>query len=1272
MWRGVIIRVLRIRARVCFTFRISGFPLLLLAIFLLPAAAQTPSGTAAAGAETQNFIWFADNTSARQIDVTTDRITQMIPLAHAARALAVDASGHSLWVLSYTHLLKFDAQTSLILDLDLENLLSESDGGEDGEEDGREQQREIKDADKLLLNPYDGSVWVGSRKVALHLDSQGKVLFAWRALEGMEAMALSLDESLWVLDKNQLRHLSPAGAVLNSYPTRLLAGDKDRHFRLLAIDSLNGILWLMSNDTLFQTNLADLVVKPVTQIYPVFSPTSMNHREEREDGHDQEVVGLTLDPVDGSVWVMTNRTLLHFDRAGTLLATLVLRPQGLQDMDILVFDAPTESLWLGGKKSLAHFSNTGALVAKIPLEASLSAVGVTPFKLTPGIALVQPLPDGLSNNAKLPIHLALSAVCDTTPCSPNPAYFNAFSFNATVNGAPIGNLFSNIQGEAIYLPAERYPEGMNIFSVQARDGFGHSTNTLTGRFTIDTVPPDIRLETPTVSLTRTPAQMFSGSVSEPASLVLNDQPVLLDPSRRFAQQVTLKEGLNTFTLTATDLAGNAAQRAVALVLDTVPPRFLNLTPADGSLFTTPDIAVQGALDDATATIAVEDLTALNGEIISADPGHFSFKLHLKSGANTVSLVAQDPAGNAARVSLHFTYSTGSLTVANLTPGATVDSNATPVMGSFDGPLNTGITVNGIVASTYGNRFFVNNVPLQPGENTLTIIATTLEGTAATQTLTINSAGAGGITIERVPPGDLTAINTVAGTGMVGFTGDDGPALQARLSSPGGIDVGADGSLYIADSGNYRIRKVDVNGVVTTVAGNGIYSYNGDHGPARQAAIGNPIGVTAGPDGGFYLVDGFNHVRKVDASGVITTIAGNGVNDFAGDNGPAIDASLSYPYALAIDKDGGLYINDAGNSRIRKVDANGIITTVIGNGDYGYSGDNGPAIEASLASPSGIAFGPDGSLYIADWGNSRIRKVDVNGIITTVAGNGDYGYSGDGQPATQARLAAPIDVKVGLDGSLYIADGDNYNIRKVDPQGIITTLAGNGIDESSGDGGSPRQASLGYPISIALSSDGTLYVADSDTSRIRAFTTLTATGASAPLLVGFKLSNNTGNAIQKIEADFDGDGVIDFTTTNPAALLQHDYTKPGIYTATFTETDSTNTVHVATYVVVIADPQQQDVLFTNLWGGMNDSLTQGDLNTAMKYLNISAKQKYQPVLQTLLTHMQAIVAAYSPLLRSSVTEDIGEYAVIRNVNGRKQLFLIYFVRDPDGVWRLDGM
>jgi len=329
------------------------------------------------------------------------------------------------------------------------------------------------------------------------------------------------------------------------------------------------------------------------------------------------------------------------------------------------------------------------------------------------------------------------------------------------------------------------------------------------------------------------------------------------------------------------------------------------------------------------------------------------------------------------------------------------------------------------------------------------------------------------------------IDTIAGNGDRGYSGDGDPATEASLYAPLGVAVGADGSVYIADTYNCRIRKVDPAGIITTVAGNGERSFSGDGGPAAQASLDLSWGLAVGADGSLYIADTENlRVRKVDPSGIITTVAGDGHYGYSGDGGPTTQASLAYPMAVAVGADGSLYIADLDSCRIRRVDLAGIITTVAGNGDSGYSGDGGPATEASLQAPCSVAVGADGSLYIADSQNWRIRRVDPGGIITTVAGNGEDGYWGDGGPATEASLALVFGVAVDAGGDLFIADSGNGRIRRVGRGGVITTMAGNGGFGYSGDGGPAAEASLFWPHGVGLADNGGVYIADSGNSRIR--------------------------------------------------------------------------------------------------------------------------------------------------------------------------------------------
>jgi sugar lactone lactonase YvrE len=357
--------------------------------------------------------------------------------------------------------------------------------------------------------------------------------------------------------------------------------------------------------------------------------------------------------------------------------------------------------------------------------------------------------------------------------------------------------------------------------------------------------------------------------------------------------------------------------------------------------------------------------------------------------------------------------------------------------------------------------------------------------AANSESPVESAGDTG-EAEDVSGGSATlsdVIETVAGNGTAGYGGDGGLATLARLANPSGAAIGPDGSLYVADYTNHRIRRVGPDGIITTVAGSGTAGFSGDGGSALQARFNGPYGVALGPDGSLYIADMWNHrIRRVQPDGIITTVAGTTTPGFSGDGGRATLARLYGPSGVAFGPDGSLYIADTYNSRIRQVGADGIITTFAGGGTA--SGDGELATNATLGYPSGVAVGPDGSLYFADAGTSYVRRVGLDGIIMTVAGTGTAGYSGDGGEAIMAQLNGPSGVAFGPYGSLYIADQSNHRIRRVGSGGIITTVAGTGTPDFNGDGGPATEAQLNSPAGVVLGPDGSLYLAEWSNHRIR--------------------------------------------------------------------------------------------------------------------------------------------------------------------------------------------
>ncbi len=436
------------------------------------------------------------------------------------------------------------------------------------------------------------------------------------------------------------------------------------------------------------------------------------------------------------------------------------------------------------------------------------------------------------------------------------------------------------------------------------------------------------------------------------------------------------------------------------------------------------------------------------------------------GLAMVSLVAEN-----SGLSVHHVQSSQAFYVAQAGLEYAVKKlSANPAWGGLASPGK--VVGPGSFTIAPPDTFDENGAPLPSGRKR--IVATGVVG-EATRVLQIQVATGG--------------ISTYAGIGSTGYTGDGGAATLATFKNAEGVAVGPDGSLYIADTDNHVIRRISpLTGVITTVAGSGSPGWSGDGLAATAARLQFPQDIAVAANGDLYIADTGNHsIRKVAAAtGVITTIAGIGSPGSSGNGGAATLARLSSPRGIVLGTNGDYFLADRGNSMIRKVTvATGIITTYAGTGTNGYTGDGGLATAARLRNPEGVELGSNGDLYIADTSNHAIRRVSAaTGVISTVAGTGTSGYTGDGGLATAARLNGPESVTVSASGDLYVADRGNNVIRRFAVGGTISTIAGTGTAGYSGDGGAATAARLNGPAGIAVDPSGVIYIADTSNQRIR--------------------------------------------------------------------------------------------------------------------------------------------------------------------------------------------
>ncbi len=635
-------------------------------------AAIFASGPSPSTETTGASVWAATGSVLVEIDAATDQPGKVLRLGYAPVDLALDPSDRSFWVLGPQHLAKFETTGRPVFERALADLAPGPSTGT-----------------HIAINPYDSSAWVSVGPLLLHVDARGALRAQWAGGADIRALALDLDERLWVLTEGELIHLS---ADLTVRARLSLADIHDLQQEppfALALDPLGARVWLGSTKGVVQLDTVNLGVS---------IPVAL--------GTNAPVGAMTVDVFSGTLWVIAGDHLFTIDRSARLVGSIDLAALGLADSAGIIFDPASRSLWLGAGGVVAHLSAEGGLLRKLVLAGRGSPpttlIGVPALKVIPSVDLVDPLADAVTNNPTPAFRLELGAACNGKACDLGEAYRNGLAVSAELNGESVTHLLTRTSAEATYTPAAPLPEGVSTLTARAVDAFGRSSKEL----------------------------------------------------------------------------------VVSITVDTTPPVFLSLTPPDGASFEEKEVLIEGALDDPQATVMLTDAA---GSVLSVGASPFAFRVTLAPGVNTFRVIARDAAGNETAVTLNLVQGSSEIDVTSHPDGATVEEDHIILSGTFDGPANTGITVNGAVAQLFGNRFFAS-VPLLSGSNTLTIVMTRPDGTQVTRMLILHSTSSGSRSIDvRAQPASGIAPLKVTFT-VINNSGKDLKKVEIDFDGDGRVDA----------------------------------------------------------------------------------------------------------------------------------------------------------------------------------------------------------------------------------------------------------------------------------------------------------------------------------------------------------------------------------------------------------------------------------------------------------------------------------------------------
>ncbi len=483
-------------------------------------------------------LWVGDEKALKRLDPASNTFVQRISTAHNSHALGVDPINQSVWALIDNHLLKWNAAGVLLNKIDLSTFAAGA-----------------FDFKLLALGLYNGNLWVAGKNVWLYLTPDAQILAQGVTASDIQAIALDVRENLWVLTEQQLLRVTSQGTSDRSLALdRRLTGPA-----LVAVDSIGGYLWAAGKDTLLRFDLADLNIGPLVATTPGL----------------ETIKAILTHPLEGTLWVASKNSLLIYDQSAALEKQTVLSDHDLGDLVQLAFEPRSASLWLAGKKAVARFTPEGDFVARLPAEQQIDALGVEPFELLPTVTILNPPDASLTNNSRPTLKLELGAECNGFPCELVDSFYAGIELDAKLNNQPVGSLFAHQNRVLSYQPATGLPEGANILTARVTDSFDHDSEEVTSRFTVDTIAPRFASLIPADGTTVSTAKVtIQGRLDDPTGSVTlqNASGVVLNlGGTSFSFAGTLQSGLNNFTLTATDQAGNTT---------TIPYRLIGNAPPE--------------------------------------------------------------------------------------------------------------------------------------------------------------------------------------------------------------------------------------------------------------------------------------------------------------------------------------------------------------------------------------------------------------------------------------------------------------------------------------------------------------------------------------------------------------------------------------------------------------------------------------------------------------------------------------------------------------------